>query len=253
MASTLTEPDPSTQAKAPAPTPKPPMPQPKRGLLDRVEAFISRLSTRNNFWHRVCSLIWLPYAFRSGIKMKKLDDKTFTAVLPFKKFNRNWYNAMAGAALLGNSEIAGGMYVFGECGGDYTVVCRNLEYRFLRPCFGPAIYRINPKDDIKELLAGGGEFNVALHMDVIQQLPQTEKAEGSALPKLREKRVGRVKVQFHCAPKAHLKSKGRWSILGGSKDKQLPTKAESAMPDASADESGDASGPSPRAAGNDPA
>lgn len=239
MASTLTDRDadtvPEAQEREPAPPVRGHAPRPRRGLLDRVEAFISRLSTRNNFWHRVCSLIWLPYAFRSGIKMKKLDDKTFTAVLPFKKFNRNWYNAMAGAALLGNSEIAGGMYVFGECGGDYTVVCRNLEYRFLRPCFGPAIYRINPIDDIKALVARGGEFNVALHMDVIQQLPQTERSEDSPLPKLREKRVGRVKVQFHCAPKAHLKSKGRWSILGGSKDKDRPS-AESAAAPAQSDE-----------------
>ena len=42
------------------------------------------------------------------------------AILPFRKFNKNWYNAMAGAALLGNAEIAGGMYVFGTVGADYT-------------------------------------------------------------------------------------------------------------------------------------
>ncbi|MCA9288194.1 MAG: hypothetical protein KDA05_06405, partial [Phycisphaerales bacterium] len=65
----------------------------KRSLLDRIDAFISRLSTRNNFWHRVCSMIWLPYAFRSGIQMKRVDATTFTAVLPFRRFNRNWYNA----------------------------------------------------------------------------------------------------------------------------------------------------------------
>ena len=73
---------------------------PRPTFVERVEAFISRLSTRNNFWHRVCSLIWLPYAFRSGITMKRLDSRRFTAVLPFKRINRNWYNAMAGAALL---------------------------------------------------------------------------------------------------------------------------------------------------------
>ncbi|MHC4949152.1 MAG: hypothetical protein ACYTG1_13000, partial [Planctomycetota bacterium] len=78
----------------------------RRTLAQRIEAFLSRLSVRNNFWHRVCSLVWLPYAFRSGITMKRLDSKRFTAVLPFRRFNRNWYNAMAGAALLGNSEVA---------------------------------------------------------------------------------------------------------------------------------------------------
>src|SRR5215831_2886410 len=54
---------------------------------DRVEAFIARLSTRNHFWHRVCSMIWLPYAFRSGIRMKRVDATTFSAVLPFRRFN----------------------------------------------------------------------------------------------------------------------------------------------------------------------
>jgi len=188
----------------------------KRSLVDRFEAFMSRLSTKNNFWHRICSLFWLPYAFRSGIRMKRVDEKSFTAVLPFKKFNRNFYNAMAGAALLGNSEIAGGMYVFGACGGDYTVVCKHLDYKFLRPCFGPAIYRIKPLDDIEALVAQGGEFNVSLRMDVVQQLPLPEKPVNeqgepqTLLPRLKDKRVGRVTVTFHVTPKEHLKQKGRW-------------------------------------------
>lgn len=170
----------------------------KKSMADRVEAWISRLSTKNNFWHRVCSLIWLPYAFRSGIKMKRLDAKTFTAVLPFRRFNRNWYNAMAGAALLGNSEIAGGMYVFGVCGGDYTVVCKHLEYKFLRPCFGPAMYRINPREDIQGLIAQKGEFNITLDLDIVQQIKK---------PGDREKRVGKSTATFHVTPKAHHEQK----------------------------------------------
>lgn len=173
-------------------------------LVDRVEAFISRLSTRNNFWHRVCSLIWLPFAFRSGIKMKRLDDATFQAILPFRRFNRNWYNAMAGAALLGNAEIAGGMYVFGVCGGDYTVVCKNLEYRFLRPCFGPAVYRISPREDIKGLLSHGGEFNITVDMDVVQGIAKPRAIGGDGE---REKRVGKCAVTFHVTPKMHHKNK----------------------------------------------
>lgn len=173
----------------------------KAGLFDRLEAFISRLSTRNNFWHRVCSLIWLPYAFRSGIIMKRLDDNTFQAVLPFRKFNRNWYNAMAGAALLGNSEIAGGMYVFGICGGDYTVVCKNLEYRFLRPCLGPAVYKIKPRNDTDELLASGKEFDITVQMDIYQAI---------TTPGQKEKRVGRAVAVFHATPKVHQRSRGRF-------------------------------------------
>ena len=109
---------------------------------------------RDNFWNSICSLIWLPLAFFSGIRMKELDANSFAAqaVLPFRRFNRNWYRAMAGGALA-NSEIAGGTYVFGICGADYTVVCKNLNYTFLRPCFGPAVYRMTPREDIKACLA----------------------------------------------------------------------------------------------------
>lgn len=213
---------------------------PRKTFFDRVEAFVSRLGSRNHFWHRVTSLIWLPYAFRSGIRMRRVDPTTFTATLPFTRFNKNWYNAMAGAALLGNSEIAGGMYVFGICGGDYTVVCKHLEYRFLRPCFGPAEYRINPRENLSDLVQTGGEFNITLDMDVVQILPtmigqrvsgeerrerhkrRRGEVQGSAQPgdsrdraarlerlKQREKRVGKAVATFHVTPKAHHKAKAQ--------------------------------------------
>ena len=164
-------------------------------LMDRIEAFISRLSTRNNFWHRVCSLIWLPYAFRSGITLRRLDSKRFSAVLPFKRSNRNWYNAMAGAALLGNSEVAAGMFLFRLCGSDYVVLCKEMNYRFLRPCFGPAVYEIADAEtvaaEIQQQLDEGGAFNIDLQLDVRQTL----KKKGKAI------RVGRSMLTFHCAPK----------------------------------------------------
>jgi acyl-coenzyme A thioesterase PaaI-like protein len=172
----------------------------KRNLMDRADTYLSRLSTRNNFWHRLFSLIWLPYAFKSGIRMKRIDAKTFSAVLPFRRFNRNWYNAMAGAALLANSEVAGGMYVFGTCGGEYTVVCKNLEYRFLRPCFGPALYRISPREDVDALKASRSEFNITLDLDIVQQIG----ARGG-----KERRVGKCVATFHVTPKTHQKKKGR--------------------------------------------
>ena len=50
---------------------------PKKSLGKRIEAYLSRLSTKNNFWHRVCSLIWLPFAFRSGISLRRIDAKSF--------------------------------------------------------------------------------------------------------------------------------------------------------------------------------
>lgn len=183
-------------------------------LRERVEAFMARLSTRNNFWHRVCSMIWLPYAFKSGIQMKRVDGATFQAVLPFKRFNRNWYNAMAGASLLANSEIAGGMYIMGLTGGDYTLVCKELSYRFLRPCFGPALYKITPKEDLPALIATRKEFNITLELDVIQQALVPEalakvKKHDRLLAKLaaKERRVGRCSATFHLTPTSHQKSK----------------------------------------------
>jgi hypothetical protein len=192
-------------------------------FTDRVEAFIARLSTRNHFWHRVCSLIWLPYAFKSGIKMKPVDERTFAAVLPFRRFNRNWYNAMAGAALLANSEIAGGMYIFGITGGDYTIVCKNLEYKFLRPCFGPAIYTITPREDLKALIADGKEFNLTLDLEVLQQalLPEAVaklKKKDLLLARMasKERRVGRCVATFHVTPTLHHKAKrGDTRAVGG--------------------------------------
>ncbi|MEX2218904.1 MAG: hypothetical protein WD749_09110 [Phycisphaerales bacterium] len=171
-------------------------------MIDRLDAYGSRLAARNNFWHRVASLFWLPYAFKSGIRMKRLGADTFSAVLPFRRFNRNWYNAMAGAALLANSEVAGGMYVFGVCGGDYTVVCKHLEYKFLRPCLGPALYRIQPREDVEALKAAGGEFNVTLELDIVQQIGKGKKTG-------RERRVGKCVAIFHVTPKLHQKKKGR--------------------------------------------
>jgi hypothetical protein len=172
-------------------------------LFDKVEAFVSRLSVRDNFWHSICSLIWLPLAFFSGIRMKQIDTQTFAAVLPFRRFNRNWYRAMAGGALLANSEIAGGMYVFGTCGGDYTVVCKNLEYKFLRPCFGPAVYRMTPRENIRALMEAGGEFNITLDLEVQQQGFRGE----------HDRRVGQSVAIFHVTPKSvHKARRARRSV-----------------------------------------
>jgi acyl-coenzyme A thioesterase PaaI-like protein len=185
---------------APAPARSAALKTPKSGatLYDRIEAFISRLSVRDNFWRSVCSLIWLPLAFFSGLKMKEIDAETFAAVLPFRRFNRNWYRAMAGGALLANSEIAGGAYVFGICGGDYTVVCKNLNYTFLRPCYGPAVYRMKARENIRELIAGKTEFNITIDLEVLQQARTIGE---------KDKRVGKCEATFHVTPKVHHKVK----------------------------------------------
>ncbi len=167
----------------------------------RFEEFAGRLSTRNNFWHRICAWIWLPLAFRSGIKIQRGDIGTFSAVLPFRRFNKNWYNAMAGGALLANAEVAGGMYVFKKCGPNYTVVCRTLTYNFLRPCVGPAVYRIEPRENIHELLDSGGEFNITIDMNIVQMVQAKVH---------RERRVGTATAEFHVAPIELYRARKNW-------------------------------------------
>jgi len=166
-------------------------------FFDRIEAFVSRLSVRDNFWNSICSLIWLPLAFFSGIRMKQLDPNTFAAILPFRRFNRNWYRAMAGGALLANSEIAGGMYVFGVCGGDYTVVCKHLDYSFFRPCLGPAVYKMKARENIRAFLETGKEFNITLDLDAQQQGFKGD----------RDRRVGHCVATFHVTPKSQQKAR----------------------------------------------
>lgn len=165
-------------------------------LYDWLDVHISRLSVRNNFWHRVCSFLFLPLSYSSGITFRRVDGDNYVAILPFRRFNRNWYSAMGGAALLANSEIAGGSYLFRACGAGYTVVCKHLDYRFLRPCLDTAVYHMKPREDIQEQLAHGKEFNLTLDMEITQQGEHN-------------RRVGKCVATFHVTPKSHVRAKGR--------------------------------------------
>ncbi len=200
ISSTKTSPPPTEQPPAPSPEKKPESEE-ELTFWERTEAYITRLSTKNNFWHRVCSLIWLPFAFRSGISMRRISRDRFTAVLPFKRSNRNFYNAMAGASLLGNSEVAAGMFLFKHCGSDYAVVCKNMTYKFLRPCYGPAIYNVRDAEQVGTKLSHQmitrKEFNIEFTMDITQTLHKRG----------REVRVGRCEITFHCTPKSMIKER----------------------------------------------
>ena len=167
-------------------------------FVQRTEKKFSELSTRSNFWHRTLAWVFLPLAYRSGIRLGEHDADGFAVVLPFRRFNRNWYSAMAGAALLANSEVAGGMYIFGFVGADYTVVCKELSYKFLRPCLGPAIYRVKPVDDVEALMADGDEFNVRVEMEILQAVVHKDE---------KERRVGRCEATFHVAPKSRFRER----------------------------------------------
>jgi|TARA_B100000959_G_scaffold217886_1_gene229895 hypothetical protein len=200
ISSTKTSPPPAEPPPSPCPEKKSEIEE-KATFWERTEAYITRLSTKNNFWHRVCSLIWLPFAFRSGISMRRISRDRFTAVLPFKRSNRNFYNAMAGASLLGNSEVAAGMFLFKHCGSDYAVVCKNMMYKFLRPCYGPAIYNVRDAEQVGTELSNQmdkrKEFNIEFTMDITQTLHKRG----------REVRVGRCEITFHCTPKSMIKER----------------------------------------------
>ena len=171
-------------------------------FVQRLEQKFSELSTKNNFWHRLMSWIFLPLAYRSGIKFyntqQQVEGEAFECVVPFSRFNKNWYNAMAGAALLANSEVAGGMYIFQRCGSDYTVVCKHLEYKFRRPCVGPAIYRVEPTEDIEPKVESGDEFNVTVNMTILQAVVKKDE---------KERKVGESVATFHVTPKAKYRAR----------------------------------------------
>ena len=77
-------------------------------------------------------------------------------------------------------------------------MCKHLEYRFLRPCFGPAVYRMTPRENVQELVTAGGEFNVTVDMDIQQQAARVGE---------KDKRVGQCVATFHVTPKAQHKIK----------------------------------------------
>ena len=162
------------------------------------ENWLTEKSTESNRWHRLLSWVFLPLAYRSGIKLGEQTGDGYEAFMPFTAFNKNWYNAMAGAALLGNSEVAGGMYIFNQVGPEYTVVCKELNYKFRLPCVGPAIYRVKPLDDIAELKKHKLEFNVTVEMQIVQAVHHKDE---------KERKVGKATATFHVAPKAKLRAR----------------------------------------------
>ena len=165
----------------------------------QFENWLTEKSTESNRWHRFLAWVFLPLAYRSGIKLgQKSETGDYEVAMPFTTFNKNWYNAMAGAALLGNSEVAGGMYIFNQVGPEYTVVCKELHYKFRLPCVGPAIYRVKPVDDIAELKKHKLEFNVTVEMQVVQAVRHKDE---------KERKVGKATATFHVAPKAKLRAR----------------------------------------------
>ena len=118
------------------------------------------------------------------------DGEVYETILPFKKFNKNWYNAMAGAAILANTEVAGGMAIFKLVGEKYTVVCKELSYKFRLPCQSEATYRVKILDDIHNLMKTKPEFNLRMQIEVLAEM------------KNKMRKIGTSTVTFHVAAKS---------------------------------------------------
>jgi len=169
-------------------------PYPPTGLWGRMyrslEAKLSKLCFENNFWYKVLTTIYLPLAGKSNMKLGEWKGDVYEAVLPFKRFNKNWYNAMAGAAVLANTEVAGGMAIFKLVGEKYTVVCKELSYKFRLPCHSDATYRVKIIDDIHSLMKTKPEFNLRMEIDVLAEM------------KNKMRKIGSSTVTFHVAAKS---------------------------------------------------
>jgi len=171
-------------------------PYPKAGWWTtnyrKLEEWLSIKCFNNNGWYKVLTTIYLPLAAKSGMKLGRWDGDVYETILPFKKFNKNWYNAMAGAAILANTEIAGGMAIFKEVGEKYLVVCKELNYKFRLPCQTMAIYRVKILDDLKELVRTKPEFNLRMEIDVMAEI------------KNKRRKVGTSLVTFHITSKSFM-------------------------------------------------
>lgn len=155
----------------------------------KVEAYFSRLSVQSRFWNQLLAFFCMPAVFRSGIRMQKTKD-AFEAVLPFRRFNRNAYGNMSGAALLGNCEVAAGGYIYYASLGQFQVVCKDLQYRFRCSCTGPVKYVVAANDQLKHLISELKPFTIAVKTEIYQLDRNGEIAH----------RIGKALATFHARP-----------------------------------------------------
>ncbi|MDR9469166.1 hypothetical protein [Marinospirillum sp.] len=154
------------------------------------EVRLNKLSIKSPFFNRVLGLVFMPFIARSGLKVN-YDPADFYAYLPKKRFNSNWYGTQSGAAILGNSELAAGAYLFMLTQGEYRMVCTQLDYRFLLPSTDPVIFRVKlDQAELEEKLAAGGKFMMDLTIKLYRATSRTSTG----------KRIGSGKIRFKVWP-----------------------------------------------------
>jgi hypothetical protein len=171
---------------------------------DYLDKRITELAIYNPFWRRFLAFFWMPFAYHSGIRIVRRSGEALNVLLPFRRPNRNWYGDMAGAAILGNAELAAGMILFEHCGAECIIVCKKMDFHFHANCTGPALYVSRAKTDIEDKLAAGRPFECAMEMDVFQA------EKGTSEPS--RKRVGSCEMSFSVTQKSYLPRRKRPSL-----------------------------------------
>lgn len=168
---------------------------------DWLDQRMTRMAVYNPFWRRFLSFFWMPFAYQSGIRSVRYAGDEIHVLLPYRRPNRNWYGDMAGAALLGNAELAAGMVLFEECGADCIILCRRMNFEFKSNCNGPALYVARTLTDIDDKLAAGRPFKCDVELDVFQCLKGTHE-KGS-------KKIGRCEMTFSVTQKCFMPRRRR--------------------------------------------
>lgn len=160
------------------------------GLPPALEIKLNKLSIKSPLMNRLLGFFFMPFIARSGLKVN-YDLNRFYAYLPKKRFNSNWYGTQSGAAILGNSELAAGAYLFMLTRGEYRMVCTHLDYRFLLPSTDPVIFTVDlDRADLDAKLAAGGQFMMDLTLKLYRATSKTTWG----------KRIGSGKISFKVWP-----------------------------------------------------
>jgi hypothetical protein len=158
-------------------------------LTPKLEKYLNKLSMKSNFVNKLLSFFFMPFVYKSGLKMNFVEDD-YHAILPKRRMNVNWYGSMAGGAILGNSELAAGSYLFMLSKGEYRMICTRLNYRFLLPSLDAIMYKAHVDlEELREKIKAGGKFNIDMTIKVFR----TNKNKAG-------RRIGSGTISFHMWP-----------------------------------------------------
>jgi hypothetical protein len=148
-------------------------------LTPKLEKYFNRLSIKSRFFNRLLSFFFI------------VEDD-YNAILPKRRMNVNWYGTMAGGAILGNSELAAGSYLFMLTKGEYRMICTHLNYRFLLPSLDAIMYKAYVDlEELAEKLKAGGKFNIDMTIKVFRTNKEKNKST---------RRIGSGTISFHMWP-----------------------------------------------------